>query len=208
MAIVTIPELLDVVIMSAAIGYIFHGYFSRFNPFRKHNAYDYVGRQKFNWSDFLFSIYVVGPAIILHELGHKFVAMGFGHDATFFSALSINKLINGIPFFDFAAMLMIIAIVMTYFGSSFLFFVPAYVAFSAAATPLQSLLIAFAGPALNLVLWLGASFALKKGKVPHKYVGFAVITSKINMYLFIFNMLPIPGFDGFRFYEGLFRVLF
>jgi Zn-dependent protease len=33
-----------------------------------------------------------------------------------------------------------------------------------------------------------------------------VITSKINMFLFIFNMIPIPGFDGFQIISNIIRV--
>ncbi len=208
MAIFTIPEFLDVIIMSACIGYIFSGYFSKFNKFKKPDQYGIIHKNRFSWHDFYFSICLIGPAILLHELGHKFVAMAFGFNATFYSAISINKIIHGMPFFDFASILMIIAIIMTYFGSSFLFFVPAYVDFGATATALQQTLIAFAGPFVNLVLWLGSAWIIKNKKLSQKYYIFLMLTSKINMVLFIFNMLPIPGFDGFKVYSGLFSLLF
>jgi Zn-dependent protease len=151
---------------------------------------------------------LVGPAIILHELGHKFVAIAFGHEATFFSAISINKFIHGMPFFDFPAILMVIALVSTYLGGTFVFFVPAYVAFTSVPTPLQLTLIAFAGPALNLALWLVPRWMIQNRKVQHKYIPFAIITSKINMLLFIFNMIPLPGFDGQKVFAGLLQLLF
>jgi len=206
MAFITFIELIDAVLMSLVIGYIFYPYFARFNNFRKHNAYEHSHpfRRKFNKSDFLFSIYLIAPAVILHELGHKIVAVALGHDATFFAALSLNKLVNGLPFFDFAAILMIIAIVMASIGSMFLFFVPAYVAFSSTASPLETSIIAFAGPGLNLFLWLIPALLVKRGLIPHKYLPFTILTSRVNMLLFIFNMLPIPGFDGFHVFRGIF----
>ena len=210
MAFITFVEIIDAVIMSALIGYIFYPYFSKFNVFRKHAVHEYTQqfKRRFNWSDFMFSIYLIAPAIILHELGHKFVAIGFGYDATFFGAISLNKYIHGMPFFDFASILMIIAVVTTFLGGTFLFFVPAYVAFSAAATGSQQIFIAFAGPGLNLVLWLGAAWLIKTRRIPDKYVPFAIITSKVDMILFSFNMLPIPGFEGFHVYSGLFKTIF
>jgi len=221
MAFITIPEILDVIVMSALIGYIFYPYFSRFNVFRRHTQAEYYApiRRKFNWSDFMFSIYLIAPAIILHEIGHKAIAVGFGYDATFNSAISLTNLVSLTPqlgfvgalfntLSSFPAILMIIAVVVTFFGGTFLFFIPAYVTFSAMATPLQVTFIAFAGPFVNLILWLVPAWMIKKGKIQHKYMPFVVLTSKINMLLFIFNMIPFPGFDGFQFFRGIIQTIF
>ncbi|HME86818.1 MAG TPA: hypothetical protein VKE88_00185, partial [Candidatus Nanoarchaeia archaeon] len=184
-------------------GYIFAGYFSQMNP---HTAY---GRRRITKKEFLFSILIAGPAVMLHELGHKFVAIAFGHTATFFSAISINKLLNeGVAFLDLPAFLMIMAVVSTYVGMGFFFFIPGYVSFSSAATPFQQFLIAFAGPGTNLMLWLTARWMIRNRRVPHKYFAIAFWTEKINMMLFIFNMIPFPGFDGYKVFSGLFQVLF
>lgn len=209
MALFTFIELLDVVILCVLMGLIFFKFFARYNPFKKYNYADFYQKPKLNLSDFLFSIYLIVPAIVLHELGHKFIATGFGYEATFHSPISIQHLLNPFLIFsDFFAMLMIIAVVSSLLGGSFLFFVPAYVSFSALATPLQTALIAFAGPAVNLILWLVPKYMIKKGKIKHRYIPFAIITSKINMLLFIFNMIPIPGFDGSKVLFGLISWLF
>lgn len=202
MVFITIPEILDIVIMTVAIGYIFTQSLLRF---KNQNHYY---KEEITKKNFLFSIYLVGPAIILHELGHKFTALALGSNATFFSSLSINKLIQGIPFFDFPAILMIIALASAYFGSGFIFFVPGYVAISSVITPIQTLLIAFAGPGINLVLWLGSKWLLNTGKIPHKYQTLAFLTGRINMFLFILNMIPIPGFDGFKVFTSLSQIIF
>ena len=213
MAIFSIIEVIDVIIMSAFIGFIFHKYFARFNVFRRHDHEAFYHKPRFNWSDFMFSIYLIAPAIVLHELGHKFVAISAGYQAIFHSPISIQHFLNPFLLFsDFFALLMVIALVTTYLGGTFLFFVPAYVSITApiggAVVPIIGSIIAFAGPALNLVLWLGVGYLVKSGKVKHKYLPFAVLTSKINMLLFIFNMLPIPGFDGWKVYSGLFSLIF
>jgi len=91
----------------------------------------------------------------------------------------------------------------------FIFFVPAYVSINGIGSPLVFSTIAFAGPFMNLILWLGAAYALKQKKlVKEKYLPFVYLTKQINMFLFIFNMLPIPGFDGFKVYQGLFQLIF
>ena len=209
MAIFTFPELLDIVIMSAFMGFIFFRFFAGFNVFRKHNHADIYRRPRLNWPDFLFSMSLIVPAIVLHELGHKFVAMGFGYEATFHSPISIQHFLNPFLIFsDFFAMLMVIALVSSLLGATFLFFVPAYVSFSALTTPFQQMLIAFSGPGVNLILWLGSKWLVKSNRIKNKYIPFAVITSKINMLLFIFNMIPIPGFDGSKVLFGMINWLF
>jgi len=35
-----------------------------------------------------------------------------------------------------------------------------------------------------------------------------LFTRRINGFLFILNMLPFPGFDGFKVYAGLFGFVF
>jgi len=57
--------------------------------------------------------------------------------------------------------------------------------------------VAAAGPAVNIVLALIASFLFPFGP---KIFGLAVV---INLMLAIFNMLPIPPLDGSRILAGL-----
>ncbi len=209
MALFTLTELLDIIIMSVLMGFIFFRFFAGFNVFRKHSYANIYQKPRFNWPDFLFSMSLIVPAIVLHELGHKFVATGFGYEATFHSPISVQHILNPFLIFsDFFAMLMVIALVSSLLGGMFLFFVPAYVSFSALAGPFQQMLIAFAGPGINLILWLGSRWLIKSNRIKHKYLPFAVITSKINKLLFIFNMIPIPGFDGSKVLMGLIGWLF
>jgi Zn-dependent protease len=194
---ISFREILDIVAMTAIVGFIFVGFISRF-------------RQKpvvgFDWKAFWIAALVTAPAIILHELSHKFVAIGLGFSATFYAA------------YVFLA----IGVILALFKSNFIFFVPAYVVIgNGAAIPSATYsIIAVAGPAMNLFLWLGSWFAFSK--LRNKYAGtrhlppksarlwllVLYLTKQINMLLFIFNMLPIPGFDGFKFYSGLWQVIF
>lgn len=186
-------ELIDIAIMSAYLGFIF----SDMLPQRKEN-YDPLKRysQKYDWSSFKYAIYATAPAVIVHELAHKFVAMGFGLDAVFMAFYRDT----------FTLMLAVFSLIAKITGFGFVFFVPGFVSISGQGTALEFALSALAGPLFNLALWIAAYFVLKSKKLSKKHFLFWTLTKKINMFLFIFNMIPIPGFDGYKFFMGLIRV--
>ncbi|MFH1439923.1 MAG: M50 family metallopeptidase [Candidatus Woesearchaeota archaeon] len=197
MAFISILEIIDIIIMTLAIGFIFKDWFKKPIFYHDDPIGAYHKQNKFiNWDDFKFAIIVTAPAIIFHEFGHKFAAIVMGLYATFHAAYTWLGL----------------GIVLKLVGAPFVFFVPAYVAHSAAALPWQSALIAFAGPAVNLLLWLGAAYILKTSKrtkkLSHTTFVALELTKKINMFLFIFNMIPIPGFDGWHVFSGLYGMFF
>ncbi|MBW2991399.1 hypothetical protein KY348_06895 [Candidatus Woesearchaeota archaeon] len=203
-------EILDLVIMTLIIGFIF---MDIFKPRKKVEVitpeYYLKQRKRFDWNNLWYAAAVVAPSIILHEFGHKFVAIANGMSASFHSPISIQHFLNPFLIFgDFAALLMVAAVVMKILGVGFLFFIPAYVSIAGTGTALQFTAIAFAGPAVNLVLWLGGLIVMKKVKLKKEAYRFVFLVSKINMFLFIFNMLPIPGFDGLKVYSGLFGAIF
>ena len=193
MAFISITEIIDIIIMTLAIGFIFKDWFKKPQEYDYEPLTDYKPNRFINWEDFKFAILVTAPAIILHELGHKFVAMAMGLYATFHAAYTWLGL----------------GVVLKLVGAPFVFFVPAYVAHSAAAMPWQSALIGFAGPGVNLLLFLGSWYILKTAKSLTKTQHVAlVLTKRINMFLFIFNMLPIPPFDGWHVVNGLWQTFF
>lgn len=173
MTFLSLAELGRMLIMTAAVAVIF----------RRWGPQGPLARQ------LMIAALISAPGIILHELGHKFVALGFGLDATF-----------QIPIFWLA-----IGIVLSLVNAPFLFFVPAYVSIGAGATPLQSMLIAFAGPTMNGLLYLIARLALSKMTLSHRSAMLWTMTRKINGFLFLFNLIPIPPFDGFSVLAGLLR---
>jgi Zn-dependent protease len=173
-------ELFDVLIMTLAVGYIFMDLFRR-----QHFGFDKKA--------FLFACLVTAPALIAHELAHKFVALSYGLDATFHAA-----------YFWLA-----LGIILKMLRFGFIFFVPAYVSIgNGAVAPSASALIAFAGPALNLVLFIASWAMLKQKRMKRNTWIFWQVTKQINLFLFIFNMLPIPFFDGLKVYQGLYQTLF
>ena len=79
MVLITLEEIIKLSIMSIVIGFIFTGFYS----FRPRTIYDRMKKRKFDLRDLKFSILVTAPAVVLHELSHKFVAMSYGYTATF-----------------------------------------------------------------------------------------------------------------------------
>lgn len=188
----TINEIIDIVIMTLALGFIFKDVFKKkvylddnYDPLK---AYEKEKRSFFS-EDYKFAMMVTAPAVILHELGHKFVAMAFGATATFQAAY----------------LFLGIAVLLKLMRSTFIFFVPAYVAWRGTVSTLDSAVIAFAGPFVNLVLFLIAYSYIKSGKTTKHNIQFWQLFKKVNLFLFGFNMLPIPGFDGYHVFVNLFR---
>ena len=186
--IISLREIIDIALMSVIVGYIFMAIF-KFSQDRFQTGFD--------WRSFKFAALVTAPAIILHELGHKFVALGFGLEATFHAAYTWLG----------------IGVILRLLHTGFIFFVPAYVQIGCAVKdcvvpPLQLSAIAFAGPFVNLVIFFICWGLLKKKNLSKNMRLILYITKQINLFLFIFNMLPIPAFDGFKVYSGLWKTFF
>ena len=172
-------ELVDLVVMTAAVCYILM-------DFTRHD--DPLLHYGFDWKAFRLSCIVAAPAVVFHELGHKFAALAFGLKATLHA--------------DY--MWLLIGSAMKMLNTGLIFFVPGYVSISGVQSPLVSAATAFAGPAVNLVLWAGSRLAIKF--VPSMKLGtlrILALTSKINGFLFVFNMLPIFYFDGYKVFAGI-----
>lgn len=171
----SIPEILDMIITTIAAGFVFMDMFKR------------PGWEAESFANKLvFSSLVATPAIILHEFGHKFVALGFGYQATFHAAylwLGLGILLKLLNF-------------------PFLIIVPAYVSIIGASGT-NTAAIAFAGPAVNGILFITGWLLLKYGTWSRTTEAVLFYTKNINMFLFIFNLLPLPGFDGLSVFTNL-----
>jgi len=202
-----LSELIDIILMTFAVGFIFKDIIPK-NVLHQMNsrqvavAYDPIeyyqnrttGITKYlgTWQEWKWAMISVAPGIILHEFGHKFVALGFGLHATFTAD------------YTFLALGIILKLV----NFPFLLIVPAYIAISGAPTYLQSALISFAGPAVNGLIWLICKYAINPKKLSRNGQIVLMVTQKLNGFMFIFNMLPIPGFDGLQVYLNLFHIFF
>lgn len=181
MAFLSLTEIIQLVIITFVLGYIFSGFIHRpKDPFELY--------KRFDWKDILFAALIAAPAVILHEFGHKFVAMAFGLAASF-----------SVFWWGLA-----LGVVLRLFGSPFLFLAPAYVSIPPGASPLESSLIAFAGPGMNLVLWGVSALVLKYKKNMSHSTAFAfAVSKKLNFFLFWFNLIPLPPLDGWAVLTGL-----
>jgi len=139
--------------------------------------------------DFIKSSVVGGAAIILHELGHKFTALYFGATAVY------NANLAGLAF----------GVILRYMNFP-IFVVPAYVSISGNIPGIAFSLVALAGPLTNLSLFLISKVLVDRHllKTPDQFMT-AHVFGKINFWLFLFNIMPIPGFDGFQAISGLLR---
>lgn len=179
-------EFFDIILMSAVLGFLFK------DMLKSRNDDPLQSSKK---KDFLYATAIVAPSIILHELAHKFVAISFGLHATFHAFYADPTTL----------FLGILAIIAKLTGFGFVFLVPGFVRVIGVSMPLERAAIAFAGPLVHALFYFGATLYIKyKKNMSKKEMQFAFLTKQINGFLFILNMLPIPGIDGFNLYTALF----
>lgn len=189
----TFQEIVDFIIMAAVLGYIFKDFFRALSVNYRKDPVKYFKTK--GRSDFFNAVLLTVPAIVFHELAHKFVAIAFGLKAVFNAAYGF----------------LLLGLILKIIKFPFIFFVPAYVSVSGATTPLVFSLVALSGPAMNGVLAIFSRLAIVRKWLDKKYFQLLNLSYKINLFLMIFNMVPIPGFDGFKFFSGIiqyFSILF
>lgn len=163
--VLSLYELFQIAFTIAILGYIFMDYF----PQRK----------------FYISALVVAPAIVMHELAHKFFGIYFGFDAVY-----------NVSYFGLA-----IGVALKILKSPVIFFIPAFVTISGNGESIGGLIIPIVGPLTNLLLFVVADLLYRYKLVEGRY-SVAVRASRfINLWLFFLNMLPIPGTDGSHVYN-------
>lgn len=176
--------------MTFAIGFIFSRYFKR-KPAHSYDPLEYYKKNQ-TWEDIKYGAIVAAPAVVLHELAHKFVAIAFGATATLHAPS-----LFGIPYGMY-----LFIILLSFLNFPIIFFVGGYVSH----TPLQHLpsaLVSLAGPLTNFLIW-GIIYAVIHFKLTDKkYHHLLIPMGKINLFLGIFNMIPLFGFDGYHFFRSL-----
>jgi Zn-dependent protease len=184
MAVIAPREVIDLIAMTLLLGYIFSGFIKRPHV----NWEDFLRRPLFNWKDLQYSALIVAPAVVLHELGHKLVGIALGFTATF--KAFYPGLLIGVAF--------------KLANFPFIFFIPGFVEIpGGAGDPVSFSVVAFAGPAVNLILYVVATVLLRMDVHLGKYKHAVILTQRVNLWLFILNMLPIPGLDGSKVLSGI-----
>lgn len=178
----TLIEIIELAITVFALGYIFSGFIQKpTDPIRAFLK----SRELFDWEDTKYSAMIVAPAVILHELGHKFVGLALGYASTFHAS-----------YFGLA-----IGAFLRIIGSPFIFFVPGYVSISNVGVPIHFAWIALAGPLVNLALYFISWGLFESSRYP-KWNRVLWISKQINLLLFAFNMIPFGFFDGAKVLAG------
>lgn len=148
-------------------------------------------------------------AIVLHEISHGWTANAFGDPtARRLGRLSPNPIRHVDPIGTVALPLLLAVTGAPVFGWA----KPVPVIAGRMRNPrLHMMLVAMAGPGMNLLLALTAAFALRITtalvEAPTMLNLFLIANLEnfllINVFLAAFNMLPIPPFDGGHVVEGL-----
>jgi Zn-dependent protease len=150
-------------------------------------------------------------AIVFHEVAHGWVASALGdHTARDLNRLSFNPIGHVDPLGTILVPLGLAIAHLPVFGWA----KPVPVDASQLRNPRRDMMIvALAGPAMNLVLALVAALSLPLFLLlwqgdPSSGVGLLVVKNlvnfiQINVFLAVFNLLPIPPFDGGHVAVGL-----
>lgn len=148
-------------------------------------------------------------AIVLHEISHGWVANAFGDPtAKRLGRLSVNPIRHVDPIGTIALPLLLAVTSAPIFGWA----KPVPVVARRMRKPrVHMMLVALAGPAMNLLLALVAAIAiaLLPGLEKSQSVLDVFVLANlwnflaINVFLALFNLLPMPPFDGGHVVEGL-----
>jgi Zn-dependent protease len=140
---------------------------------------------------------VIVPSIILHEVSHGVVALWFGDDtAKRAGRITLNPVSHIDPFGT-----IILPVILAAFGGAILGYAkPVPIDPRRMRNPRNdSVIVALAGPAVNIVLAVLAAFALRRwgpGNGDTLPVELLVRLGLINAVLAVFNLIPIPPLDG------------
>jgi Zn-dependent protease len=148
-------------------------------------------------------------AIVLHEISHGWVANAFGDPtARERGRLSLNPVRHVDPIGTIALPLVLAVSGAPVFGWA----KPVPVVAARMRNPrLHMMLVALAGPGMNLLLAFAAGIVLAlvrltvpPGGLPWLFLMLNLINFiAINIFLAVFNLLPLPPFDGGHVVEGL-----
>jgi len=161
-----------------------------------------------DWTEVAIILAAIVPSIILHEVAHGVVALWFGDDtAKRAGRLTLNPIKHVDPF---GTVILPLLLSLGHLGA-FGYAKPVPVNVRQLRNPRQhSLYVSLAGPATNIALSLLAIvlFRATLPDGPSTFVSalplltqFFFFLGMLNVFLAVFNLLPIPPLDGSAFIE-------
>ena len=158
------------------------------------------------------SLAVLVPSIIIHEVSHGLMALACGDD----TARRAGRLtLNPLRHVDLVGTFILPIVFIVTTGSGFGFAKPVPIDLARTRKPRHaSLLISFAGPASNIAVALiclgigqitdvaAKAQPLSEGEYPI-WILALFMTGVVNLWLALFNLLPIPPLDGSAIVERL-----
>lgn len=171
-----LKEMRDLLISAIALAFIF--------------SYKGIERPEAVIKDFPIALFAVSLGFLLHEMGHRYTAKKFGFHAEyriwkegFLIAIVITLLSNGL--FAFAAL-----------GAVVIFPKANVWGYSTVATKRSMGLISISGPLMNFII--SGIFLVSYLIFPHYAF---LLGISINIWLALFNLIPIPPLDGQKIME-------
>lgn len=148
------------------------------------------------------------PAIILHEYAHGWVANRLGDPtAKLLGRLTINPLKHIDPVGSVLIPGFLLFAYLSGWTRSLLLFgwaKPVPVNFLRLGQPRRDMmLVAAAGPAVNIILAALLALVLRSGFAPSLVSNVLFWAMEFNLVLAVFNMIPIPPLDGSRIVSGI-----
>ncbi len=152
----------------------------------------------------LFQIAILIISVMIHEISHGYMALFWGDKtAQYEGRLTLNP-VKHIDIFGS----IILPALMYFSGTGFIFGwakpVP-YNPYNLRRRNIAEPLVAFAGPLSNFIVALILAIFLRIGaqfSLPTETILLLTYAVLINIALGVFNLMPVPGFDGFKIYSA------
>ncbi len=147
----------------------------------------------------LLTIAILIFSVIVHEVAHGYAANALG-DPT--ARLAGRLTLNPAPHIDLIGSIVVPAfLVLTHAGILFGWAKPVpYNPYNLKNQRWGEAIVAFAGPATNLIIAVLFTFVVRAaaaGILPAAAGAFALTVVFVNLFLGLFNLIPIPPFDGY-----------
>ncbi len=153
----------------------------------------------------IITIVILIFSVIVHEVAHGYAANALG-DPT--ARLAGRLTLNPAPHIDIIGSILVPAfLVFTHAGILFGWAKPVpYNPYNLKNQRWGEAIVALAGPATNLAIAILFAFvarAAAAGILPAAAGAFAMIIVFVNLFLGMFNLIPIPPFDGYTLLSGI-----